>query len=233
MSIEEIIKSGEDEEIIKYKVLSSLQNHISLFRKNKLYPSLTELVNTIVKLENLINMPLEIKETESNLPSSPYEEEIVFSEFNIDDIDEEDEFSELVKWAIIHVNAAIDEGIPIYEFVEEHLNIIRINGTIINNDEGYLIVPDKTKGAVNIYFFDSVHYHTGKTPIRSIKIKFLQRMFEEDLIYKTQDPSIKTIMDFIGDRHASVFLCQSELDLPFEETILPLAKKKLLKQVSL
>lgn len=228
MTIENIIKSGEDEEIIKYRILSSLKNHVSLFRKNKLYPSLTELVNSIVKLENMISLPLEIKGT--GFSQGAAEDEVIFTEFNLE---EEDDFSELVKWAIVQVNAAIDEGIPIYEFVDDHMEIIRINGMIINNTEGYLIVPDKTKGAINIYFFESVNFNSSKTPVHSIRVKFLQRMFEDDLIYKTTDPSIKTIMDFVGDNKANVFLCHADLDLPFEETILPLAKKSLLKQLSL
>ena len=75
MTIEEIIISDEDEEIKKYKVLSLLKNHTSLFRKNKLYPSFTELINSVVKLENMINIPSEIKG--QRLDSSTYEEEII------------------------------------------------------------------------------------------------------------------------------------------------------------
>lgn len=226
MNIEEIIRSDEDEEIKKYRILSFLKIHISLFRKNKIYPSLTELVNTAVKLENMISVPMEI----DGQSLSSFEEDIIFSEFNID---EDDEFTALVKWTIIQVNEAINEGIPLYQFVEDNLEIIRISGSIINKDEGYLIIPDKTKGAINIYLFDSIYFNETKSQIRSIKVKFLQTMNEEDLIYKTSEPSIKTIMDFIGDKHATVFLGHSDLDLPYQETILPMAKKNLLKQISL
>ena len=87
----------------------------------------------------------------------------------LDFVTEDDEFTSLVKWTLMHVNEAINEGIPVYAFVEENLQIVRISGLIFNNDAGYFIVPDKTKGTINFYFFKSIYFNTTQKPYSFVK----------------------------------------------------------------
>lgn len=227
MTIEEIIRSEEDNEIKKYQILSALKYHEARLRKNLLYPSLTELVNSLVKMEMIVSKAL-INYDDQNVDD--IFTGMVLPEFQIEE--EEDELTELVKWSMHHINKILDEGIALFEFAENNIKIGQISGQENNKEEGYLIIPNLEQKQANVYSFETVVFSNASIPVTSIKTKLLVSFSEKDLLNKSSEPAIKILMDYINDKGATIFFCTTDVELPFEETVLPVAKKNLLKYLS-
>lgn len=226
MSIEEIIKSGTDTEIKKYQILSAIKSHAENFRKNRLYPSLTELVTSAVILENMTQKALHsINENEENI----FSENLLLSDLEFETGD--DEFAELINWSIYYINKILDDGIALFEFAENNIRISKICGCH-DNDTGYLIVPDLELKQVNIYKFDPIIFTTASVPVTSIKTKLLRSFTQHELLSKPSEPAIKILRNYINDTNAAIFFCHTNIELPYENTVFPVAKKNLLKLLS-
>lgn len=227
MPIEDIIKSEEDFEIKKYKILSVLKYHEERIRKYLLYPTLTELVNSLVILEGIVNKAvLNFDEHEddkfflNNIPASDFCDE------------DEDELTALIKWAGSSINKMLDEAIAIFEFAEKNIHIGQLSGRPGENSEGYFIIPNLECKMANIYRYETVVFNSSGTPLSSVRTKHLISFSEKELRDNSADPAVKILMDYINDKGASVLFCSTDVGLPYEETILPVAKKNLLKYLS-
>ena len=222
---------GEDEEIARYKILGVLKEYLSNIRKNKLYPTLTDLVSLSVKLENMIVKTLEPNESANNVyPDS--EEEEIYIYGNLDSGEEPyDDTNEMIKWTRQQLYPILDEGIAVYEFVEENLHFQLINGVPFSKDNGYMVIPEHKTGQFNVYSYHCILFKTDAAPIKSIKTLYLQSIpiNNEEKI----SDQFQTMINNIGNISLPVFYCDTDLDFPYEETIFQIARKKLLKILSM
>jgi hypothetical protein len=230
LPIDSITNPGEDAEITKYKILGVLKEYLSNIRKNRLYPTLTDLVGLSVILENRIIRASQPNEFTDN-PYSASDEDI--SIFGNLDSDEElnDDPNELIAWTRSQLYPILDEGIAVYEFVDENMNLQIINSAPFYKDDGYLIIPEFKNSQFNIYSFHCILFKTESAPIKSIKTLFLQS-FPMSSIESITD-QFHTLLENTVDRSLPVYYCNTDLDFPYEETIFQIARKKLLKILSL
>ncbi len=224
------LKSSEDTEIIKYKILGSLKEYSANLRKNKLYPTMTELVSLSVKIENYIMQSVGPNESSESYYKESDEDICIFG--NLDSGEEAfDEFSNLIMWAQAQLNPILNEGIAIFEFVDENIDLQIINGTSINKDNGYILIPDNIENSLNIYSFHCILFNTNSAPIKSITTVFQKSipMITADKIVS----QVNILVNEMEDKSLPVFYCNTDLDFPYEETIFQIAKKKLLRALSM
>ena len=227
LSIESFVNPVEDAEITRYRILAILKEHLKCIRKNSLYPTLTELVGFSVRLENLINASFKPEDK----PESFYNEKEISIFGNLDaGEDTVDEASELIRWTIAQINPILDEGIAVYEFVSDNMELELIYGDPFYKEEGYFVVPDNTKALFNIYGFTSVLFNTENSPVKSLKTIFIQ-----SIPINTTESTIAqytSLLENISEKNRPVYYCSTELDFPYDETVFQIARKKLLKHLS-
>ena len=222
LELDSLINPGEDSEIIKYKILGFLKEYLSNIRRNKLYPTLTELVSLSVKLENMITQTV----------GHPNIGEDFSITGNLDSGEGyNDESSELIKWTRAQLYPILDEGIAVYEFVDENIDIYIINGASLYKDNGYVIIPEYNANQFNIYSYHCILFNTSSSPIKSVKTLFQQSIPMNSS--KSINDQFYSLIDAIGDKNLPVYYCDTELDFPYEETIYQIARKKLLKILSM
>ena len=230
LPIDSFTNAGEDTETTKYKILGVLKEYQSNIRKNKLYPTLTELVSLSVRLENRMIHTLEPNESSDNLFADSEEDISIFGNLDADEVSDDDS-SELIKWTRSQLYPILDEGIAVYEFVDEDIDLQIINGTSLCKDNGYLIVPEHKASQFNIYSFHCILFKTDTAPIKSIKTLFVQSLPMNSSEYITAQ--FQTLVNTIGNKNLPVYYCNTDLDFPYEETMFQIARKKLLKILSL
>jgi hypothetical protein len=232
LSIKSIINPEQDSELTTYKILGTLKEYLANIRKNKIYPGLSELIGLAVRLENLrksYTKPIDsdndlyilgerISTSEELQPADNYAEET-------------DESTEYINWVISQINPILDEGIAVYDFVDQNMELKLVNGDPLYKKEGYLIVPDNRTSVYNIFKFTSIYIESEKYPDRSVKTEFIQSI-SADGEYNIRN-NYNSLLEYVGNRALPVYICETELDFPFEETILQIAKKKLLSRLSL
>jgi hypothetical protein len=228
--IESFTKPGEDTETTKYKILGGLKDYLSNIRKNKLYPTLTDLVSLSIKLENMIIQTVEQHDLTNDIYGELNEDISILGNLNNEDGFSND-LNELVKWTRSQLFPILDEGIAVYEFVDENMDIQIVNGASFYKDNGYLIIPDLKANQFNLYSYHCILFSTDSAPIKSIKTLFMQSYpINSAEIISAQ---IHSLVYNIADESLPVYYCNTDLDFPFEETIFQIARKKLLKKLSM
>jgi len=231
LSINTIINPDQDSEITTYKILGTLKEYLANIRNYKIYPALSELVGLVIRLENISKSIA--KPENSNEDLFILDEEIsILGEMQPTEnyTVNADDSSKYLNWVISQINPILDEGIAVYDFVDQNMELKLITGDPIYKKEGYFIIPDNKTSVANIYKFNCELFKSENYPETSIKIEFLQFIALNNT--KESRIQLRTLLDNIRKNTLPVYICETELDFPYEETILQIAKKKLLATLS-
>ncbi len=222
----------DDIEISQYKILSSLKEYRREFNKNKLYPTLTELIYLYSTLEELLAnkscfellLPNGISRKNSNKNN--------FVEIIDQSTEQKDNVYDLIEWALPIIQSLIDEAQVIYHFVFENI-VIKQKGRSKSKDKNsYLLVPDNLNTQLNVYKFETIENFRDNRSNLILNIGYLQSTKMINL------PSITWYIDmelknkYNNGKDLDCYLCQTDLDFPFFETMFPLARAKLLNYLS-
>jgi hypothetical protein len=233
LKLETFLSSDTDWEKNKYIVLGSLKEYRTEFYRKKLYPVLSELISLVNLLEDVLNH-------KRNL-ASYFPKEI--SDYNIrnkkiiyqtlERLSPDVEFLfDLIEWALPKIKDVIDEGVVLYEYVEKNLKIEQVGLIPLYTSEGYFIVPDNNESLYKVMRSECSMFYTGKEPFRSIKTKHVDSHSMVQLINNPESIKLNLISKYKDLPNPATYLCITELDFPFSETVFPVAKRKLLTNVA-
>jgi hypothetical protein len=225
LNLENFLSPAEDKELNQYKILAQLKKYSQLFRKNKLYPSLAQLnqinnlLNSLLSKNPIISVPGSIKKTSS-------EKKAGISILN--QSGENEDTSDIIKWAKPLVDSLLTEGQVIHEFVHGNIRIESLTPGHAYKDEGYLIIADYNHLLLFLIVYQSSFFDSNNKLARSLKTKLLKQ-----ISIRNNEKSIRELGLNLIDKYGSlvnpdVFMCRIDLDLPFRETLFPIIKSKLL-----
>jgi hypothetical protein len=235
ISIESFFTSENDLEINQYRILGGLRKVCGDFDKKKIYPSLAaliELKQSIDKIKDERNnlnekFSKQIKGFDINAQKIIYESANDDNQYN-----SIEELFNLIDWALPYIIDAIDEGIILFDFVDDNITLEQVGILPMYKDEGYFMVTDNTALELQVHRYESTLFSSGKEKYRSLKTEFVKS--ERQVIIKRSPESIKH--ELIKDRkdlpNPATFLFDSDLDFPFAETIFPVVKRKLMSHIA-
>jgi hypothetical protein len=222
-----------DFEYKKYLLLAYLGNVKSAFNKNELYPFLSELVGhyrnlvTINENKTLINESLALDEDATIK-----------------------ELEAIISFAIPEFKSSLDDGAQIYEFVESNCEISPIGLTSLYGQEGYLFLSQPPETETNVYRYQLTFFEqslpagqaglpAGQTtglppagePMRGIHIQHV-RTSQRNLSNTYEHIKLQLIREFTSLPNPSVYLIHSKMRFPYIQTLVPVAKRLLIKQLS-
>ncbi|MGE5411683.1 MAG: hypothetical protein ACM3MI_12050 [Clostridiales bacterium] len=220
-----------DFELTTYRILDSLKNYTQEFNKNRLYPGLSELIELNLALKDVDDSNLnDIYIENYNRPSHSSEN------LMIETVEITDEYIEevvnLIEWAKPLIREMIDEGKILYEFVKKNINIEEIGVADSCKEEGYILVPDNKFEAVQLLRYDITLTSNGKKQQRKLNTRFLQNIDKVYIDNAPQDTVMELFRDYADMPTSPTFICTTELDFPFSETILPVVKRKLMSRMA-
>lgn len=228
-----------DFEYKKYLLLAYLQHTKKQFDEVKLYPTLSEL---LFHYNNL----LQIKENKQFLSSSfPSQlSKLDFEKFKLHytsilkDDDIMQEIENVIDFALPKVNASVEEGKQIYDWISSSLEILPIGITPIYFKEGYLFLTYTTTtqdilSVIQLYKYQITLFERGDKSeiLRGINLQHLDTLqkskfqtyenLKTELIKKNQNlPNLAT------------FLIQTKIVCSLENSILPIAKRRLVEYIT-
>ena len=232
LTIESFTAKETDIELNQYKILAGLKEYRAEFNKNRLYPALSELVYLSSQLEEILErkggvglpLPKGIKNS--------HKEKNVFVEV-IDQAKEQKEyFKDLIEWAIPVIKSLIDEAYMIYNFVDENMTIEEVGIRPILKNEGYILVPDNVHSILQVHRYECSTYSSGDMPFHSLKTRFIQTYPQLNFSTESEFVKIDLVKKYRDRPNIAAYLCNTELDFPFQETIFPVAKRKLLDYIT-
>src|SRR6056297_577998 len=219
----------DDLEKRQYVILGALKKISEQFQFYKIYPHLSRLIELRRILMEVI---AGIYDLRSKFPKQiskldwvnrVIEHEVIFtSGTDISSVED------LIEWALPRIENVIEEGVAIYKFVESELTVEQVGILPEYKDEGYLFVPDNQKKSLNLFRFEVSIFQNTHDQYRALKTQFLKYL-EQDRI-KLSPGSVK--LDLIREEselpNPATYAFDTELDFPFETTIFPVAKRRLM-----
>ncbi|MCC5938776.1 MAG: hypothetical protein JJU34_15960 [Lunatimonas sp.] len=221
-----------DFEYKKYILLAYLKYVNEQFREVKLYPPLGELIQHYEKLRALesgkslmkSSFPKEFNGIEWEKLSLSYREKLQEDEWV-------KEMQSIVDYAIPQIKRHIEEGKTIYEIIEKGIAIEPVGITPIYQREGYaLLTFDRSKEIFIYRYTVSVFHHSGDV-LRGIALRFIE-MVRHSLVNTLQKIKLDLAKRFTDLPNPSAWHIHSEKRVPFEESLVPISKRLLLKTIN-
>ena len=221
-----------DFEYKKYVLLAYLQNVKQHFNKTELYPPLSDL---IWHYKNLLN----IKNSYEQL-SSGFKKEL--ESFDAKDLkliyakgQQEEwlkEMDGIINYATPLLQQNIYEGKEIYDLIEKHLSLSTVGIMPVNHSEGYFLFHYTKSKKVPAYYYSVSKIHTVEGIGRAIYTSYVGTFTVG--INKTYE-SIKEQLIKTNSHLPvpAVYSIQTELAVPFKETLMPIAKRFFLRKANL
>ncbi|MEJ2103623.1 MAG: hypothetical protein P8X47_03485 [Ignavibacteriaceae bacterium] len=234
LDLKKLTSCGSDWESNQYKILIKVKEWLQDFHKNKLFPAIEESVQFNLSLEDILRENIECKLWFDNeIRGRRVNERIMIYEKAHQIGNQLDKLLTFIDWALKLNKPVLEEGRIIKNFVDENLEIRRISPVEKNyHGKGYFTLPDNRKEALNIYLYEiiwdwsqeNLYQRINSTKVRSIPLNMIEISIES---------MMKNFISNSQSLHEPVvFIIDTDLDFPFNETIFPIAEEKLLKHLS-
>lgn len=231
LNLEVFLTGSTDAEARQYHILSGLQQCYENFSHNRLYPTLAELIALRTALLDMIHgmhdiqrrMSHDVKELDIEENTLIYEDQP-----NNDDLLRA---AELITWAMPYMEKAIEEGVGIYSFVEEHMQIEHVGILPMYREEGYWFVPEHKAALLHLLRYELSLFSSSSERYRTLKTSNLGDVPQGFILESPESIKLRLIEQYHDLPNPATFICETDLDFPYTETILPIAKRKLMTQV--
>lgn len=213
-----------DEEGSRYRILGGLQEIRRAFASNRVYPHLADLIHLRAALRRLVEAsePLRprgsLKGLDLDEGALRYERPEGAAA----------PFDALVVWAMPKIEDAIEEGRAIFDFVEERTAVEAVGIVPSYQDEGYLLVPDGR--ALRVVRYGVSLFTRADERFRSLRTASL-----DDAPAAAPPHELKRLLTarYPELPNPATYRVATDLDFPVDETMLPVAKRKLLQYLAL
>lgn len=220
-----------DFEYKQYILLAYLQRVKSSFSELCLFPELSDL---IYHYRNLMHY-IENKEIiDENLPADVKGVDIQQMKLMYEAILQDDEMMEIlndiVAYALPMFEDAIYEGRELYEIVEEHIRMDTVGIVPLYNKEGYFVLTDEDTEEASIYRYDLSSIEKPDETFRTISSSLLKKV-KKSKYDGFEDLKLELINDHEELPVPAIYRFHSTLQVPHEQTFLPVTKRILLKEL--
>lgn len=222
-----------DFEYKKYVLLAYLKNVKSNFEDRKLYPFISDM---IFHYQNLMTLKSNKSLIYENFPKSISKADFSKLELTYRKLIEDDnlmlEIESIVEFAMPKFKNALETGKEIYEYVESNLEFVPVGLTPIYTNEGYLFLQQDVSCDVNIYQYQLTFFEQSNESFRGVHTQFLKR--EEKTLSNTfEQIKLKLMKKFTALPNPATFAVVSKQFFPLPETLLPIAKRLLVRNISI
>ena len=232
LSIDLFTRVQDDAEKRKYLILAELKRISSEFQYFKIYPDLSELVQIYRTLNEIVGRLTDLRNkfpkriSKIDWVNQSIEHEVVF----VDGTDLS-AVEGLIEWALPNIKSVIDEGVSIYEYVDEDLSVEHVGIVPGYLDEGYFFLPDNTKRKLNLFRFEVSIFKSSDDKYRSLKTRFLKDLEQGSAKLSPGTIKLNLIRDEKELPNPATFVFDTRLDFSFDQTIFPVAKRKLMQTI--
>jgi hypothetical protein len=218
-----------DFELKKYTLLAYLQEIHKYFNENKLYPQLSDL---IFHYNNLIAFRENKKHLQEHFPKKltglQIEKLQTLYEQMIEDDGLMQELEEIIHYSADEMKTTISNGAEIYEFVENTLTISPIGLVPLDSQEGYFFLSAGNSKSTRVYQYRLSIFEKHDEKFRSMKTAYID-LLQRSMVNTYESIKYELIKSRSDLPNPAVYSIETELHFPVEETLLPIAKRSLVK----
>jgi len=233
LSLESFYSADRDLELNQYHILAGIKEFRNEFKRKRLYPSFTNLLNITSQLQDIIEQKnhLEYKFSKKIKSFDFKNNKIIFETLE----NEQPEINclfDLIEWSLPKLKSEIEEAMVICDYVENNLKIEQVGILPIHKSEGYFIIPNNEVSSLQVHKFECSLFSSEYEKYRALKTKLLKTYDQGILESSLENIKLDLIHEFQELPNPATFRCETELDFPFTETVFPIAKRKLMSAIT-
>jgi hypothetical protein len=221
-----------DFEYKRYILLAYLKHVRASFSKTELYPFLSDLVAHYSNLKNLRESKTLISDA---FPKEISKESLQAQEITYRKLVEDDavmkEIESIIEFAIPEFKHSLDEGAQIYDYVESNCEISAIGLTSLYANEGYLFISQPPEKETDVYRYQITIFDQQHEASRGIHMRYV-RTTHRTLSNTYENIKLGLIREFSELPNPAAYLIMSKMRFPYAPTLVPIAKRLLIKHIS-
>jgi hypothetical protein len=221
-----------DFELKKYTLLAYLQQINRYFNENKLYPQLSDL---IFHYNNLVAFRENKKYLQEHFPKKltgvQIEKLQTLYEQMIEDDELMQELEDIINYSAGEMKTTISSGAEIYEFVEDKMQITPVGLIPLDIQEGYFFLSAGNSKDTRVYHYRLSFFEKRDEKYRTMKTSYID-VWQRSIVYTYENIKHDLIKNNGSLANPAVYSIETELSFPIEETLLPIAKRSLVKYIS-
>ncbi len=233
LNLQHFLQAGSDFEAAQYHVLDGLQTVRQAFSNNHIYPYLGGLVKLYNTLHSIVDQiddlrdraPAELAGVDLEAAELEYEQSPL-SDAQVSFVED------LIRWAMPRMQSTIEEGRTIFEFVDENLELEEVGIVPSYVEEGYLFVPDRQTSSLHVLQYRLSVFSDAGERYRSLKTHHIKSVLRRDVSPSPQSLKLDLIAEKRELPNPATYAFDTDLDFPFDTTMLPVAKRKLIRYLS-
>ena len=220
-----------DFEMQQYRLLAYLQDVKRAFKETKLYPQLADIV---FHYNNLLAFRQNKRLLQDQFPRTLQQVDLQKMELVYERMLSDDqimaELEQIVAYAVDEMKTTIDNGAEIYDYIEKQIVIEPVGIMPLYKNEGYMFLRYDDHREVRVYNYSVSLFEHKNARYKGIKVDFVESQ-EKNLANAYEQIKIDVIRRIRTLPNPAVFKVEFPRDVPVNETLLPVAKRMLVKQL--
>jgi len=221
-----------DFEYKKYLLLSYFKRVKKSFNSLELYPFMSDLVfhyNNILDFKN--NKTIIQEKFPVRLKDVDIKELKLLYQRLIDDDEMMTELETIIHFALPLFKDNLEEGKEIYEFVEKNTELTTVGLMPLYTDEGYFFIEQASDKVSYVYRYQMTVFQRPDETLRGIHASELYH-FKRSIGESYEKIKLKLTKQITELPNPATFLINTKIKFPKEETLIPIAKRLLVKYIS-
>lgn len=232
LGINWFIEGSIDFEYKKYILLDYLQEINRHFDKSKLYPNLSDLVYHYNNLryfkqnKTMLQQAFPQRLTQADIDAV----KLTYQKM-VEDDNTMQEIERIITFALNKMDPTIQTGKEIYDFVESRLSIDPVGIVPLMPYSGYFSLRNGTETTNRVYEYHFTIFEGKDDKYRGINISLVDT-YQQSLINTPEAIKLSLIKSRKHLPNPAVYYVYTDIAFPLEQTLLPVAKRSLVKYIS-
>jgi hypothetical protein len=221
-----------DFELKKYTLLAYLKEVLHYFNENKLYPQLGDIIfhyNNLVAFRE--NKKFLQEQFPKKLSGVQIEKLQVLYEQIIQDDELMQELEDIINYSASKMKKTITSGAEIYEFVEDKIKIYPVGIVPLDTHEGYFFLSEGSFNETRVYQYKLSFFEKHDEKYRSMRTEFVD-VWQRNMVNTFENIKSELIRLKSEMTNPAVYSIETALKFPIDETLLPVAKRSLVRYIS-
>lgn len=219
-----------DLESAQYRILAALRNVEQAFHHNRLYPGLADVLEMGMMLDTIRHNAEVVRDHRGRrLTGVDIESKTLTFEQAATPSHDAERTVDLVQWALPRLKALADEGMAMFDFVSHNVHINAVGIVPMYRDEGYLLVPDEHAGLVHVFRYELSIYTSQEDRYRTMKTVELPARPLTAIVEAPERVKLELVATYTDLPNPATYRVEADVPFPFDATVLPVAKRKLMR----
>ena len=218
-----------DFEYKKYMLLGYLQEVERTFNEQKIYPALSQIIehynNLVVLRDNKQNLTNQFPQQLTGFDLKEFKLQF---ESMLGDDKYVSEIEEIVEFALPLISGSVNDGKELYQIVEDKLSIFPVGIVPLDVEFGYMMLAEKDVKEFRVYNYQITLFENANEKFRGIKTTYVSS-FPRSVVNTYENVKVELIKSQRELPNPATFVVESELKLPLQESLLPVAKRTLVR----